>query len=206
MGRNTKMANRAASRQKDGRWGPPGPSPLKQVTLPIRLVDDILIANPVVVLADVLLVCTSGSAELSNPHCQPCDALLAEPDVECIDYLPSISTEVVICKHLVVLGEVYSTLSSPIDMVDDYVVVAPMLPSDNSNLIDTTLEVVKTVHSWVQTIALFVKEHATLFYGFFHQKFVNIFVNSWAKWYLAIISRFLNCYFLAPSFIRSGIG
>ena len=142
------MANRAASRQKDGRWGPPGPSPLKQVTLAIRLVDDILIVKPVVVLADVLLVCTSGSAELSNPYCQPCDSLLAEPVVVSINDLPFITAEVVIHKPLVVLDKVYSSLSSPDDMVDDYVVVEPILPSNNLHLIDTTLVVAEKINSF----------------------------------------------------------
>ena len=227
MGRNTKMANRAASRQKDGRWGPPGPSPLKQVTLAIQLVDDILVVKPVVVLADVLLVCTSGSAEVLDPCCQPCDSSLDElvvvPNynslsitagvviceplvVATIDDLPFITAVVVTCVPLVVLDKGCSKLLCRIDVVDEYLVVGPVSPSNDLNLIDTTLEMGKTVDLRGKTLALLMKDHYNLFCSFIHQKFVNVFVNVWAKWYLAITPRFLICYFLAPDFIRNGIG
>ena len=184
MGRNTKMAQREANRQKEGRWGPPGPSPLKQViTIALQLVDDDLIVKPVVV--DVSLVCTSS------------DSLLDELVVVPIDYLPSITAEVVICEPLALFS---------IDLANEYLVVGPLLPSNNSNLIDSTLKVAETVDLWSKKVALFVKEHYTLSCNFFHQKVVNILVNVWVKWYLAIIYRFLICYFFAPDFIRNGIG
>ena len=142
MGRNTKMANRAASRQKDGRWGPPGPSPLKQVTtIALQLVDDDLIVTPVVV--DVSLVCTSS------------DSLLDELVVVPIDYLTSITAEVVICEPLVLLDKVYPKILSQIDLVDDSIVVEPLLLSYNLHPIHTTLVV-------AEKIDLFDKQHSEL--------------------------------------------
>ena len=146
MGRNTKLANREANSQKEGRWGPPGPSPLKQVTtIALQLVDDDLIVTPVVV--DVSLVCTSSPVKNHS--------LLDEPVVGPIDYLHSINAEVVICEPLVLLDKVYPKILSPIDLIDDYLVVEPILPSNNLHPSHTTLVV-------AEKIDLFDKQHSEL--------------------------------------------